>query len=197
MPGRRHAETANITKELLISEYVENKKHMKTIAEEQHVSVGFVHKKIHEFGIEPRRSGFTPELLERICEERKGKPSKLLGRHLSDEVKRKMSEAHSGHYNKPTEFGGHAKKRNDGYIKVYCPTHQAATKDGYVMEHRLIMENLIGRQLEQNEVVHHKNHTRDDNRIENLQLMTISEHMSMHMKERWAEKRRRDGLSIQ
>ena len=47
----------------------------------------------------------------------------------------------------------------------------------------------IGRYLEQDEVVHHINKKRNDNRIENLKLMTFKEHASLHMKERWNEKK--------
>ena len=58
-----------------------------------------------------------------------------------------------------------------------------ATKQGYVAEHRLVMEQAIGRYLEAGEVVHHINHDRGDNRIENLRLMSDSEHRAMHMRE--------------
>ena len=57
------------------------------------------------------------------------------------------------------------------------------------MEHRLIMEQHIGRYILPDEVVHHKNGVRDDNRLENLELMTFKEHAGLHMKERW-EKRK-------
>lgn len=53
-----------------------------------------------------------------------------------------------------------------------------------VKEHRMIMESEIGRALTKNEVVHHINGNRIDNRIENLQLMTRSEHSSLHNEER-------------
>jgi len=50
-------------------------------------------------------------------------------------------------------------------------------------KYRKIMENHIGRPLTDNEVVHHRNHDVEDNRIENLQLMTKSEHAKLHAEE--------------
>lgn len=88
------------------------------------------------------------------------------------------------------DFGGHEKKRGDGYIKVYVPNHPHCTSDGYVMKHILVIEQALGRYLTDKECVHHVNHIRDDNRLENLRLMTKSAHMSMHMKERHENRRK-------
>lgn len=63
------------------------------------------------------------------------------------------------------------------------------------MEHDLVMECIIGRHLKDDEVVHHINGVRNDNRKENLKLMTFSEHARHHMLERCRNKRRND-LSI-
>ena len=53
-----------------------------------------------------------------------------------------------------------------------------------VGEHRLIMTEFLGRKLSRAEHVHHLNGNRLDNRIENLKVLKIGEHMSLHNKGR-------------
>lgn len=78
---------------------------------------------------------------------------------------------------------------HQGYVLLRVPDHPLAV-NGYVMEHRLIMERHINRYLTKMEVVHHKNRIPSDNRIENLILFKNSgEHMKFHGIERRANKK--------
>ncbi len=70
---------------------------------------------------------------------------------------------------------------SDGYITEYAPWHPAASgQKGYVLQHRLVMEKTLGRFLTSDELVHHKNEDKADNRPENLEVTTRSHHMSHH-----------------
>lgn len=63
-----------------------------------------------------------------------------------------------------------------GYRFILSPNHPNKNKGKYVREHRLVMEKYLGRYLKSSEVVHHINHIKLDNRIENLEILTRSIH---------------------
>jgi hypothetical protein len=65
--------------------------------------------------------------------------------------------------------GGYAVDE-DGYILEHCPDHPQATAGGYVRQHRLVMEKVLGRYLTPEEVVDHKNRDTSDNDPGNLEL---------------------------
>jgi hypothetical protein len=77
------------------------------------------------------------------------------------------------------------KTKCNGYWLIYNPEHPFANKmgKGYIRQNRFLMEQKIGRYLTKNEVVHHINGIRDDDRIENLVLLNHREHISLHSKE--------------
>ena len=52
--------------------------------------------------------------------------------------------------------------------------------DRHISEHRYVMEQHLGRRLTTRECVHHKNHDKRDNRLENLEVIDVAEHTRMH-----------------
>ena len=84
------------------------------------------------------------------------------------------SYIHRSGENNPRWNGGR-RIRTGGYVSLMAKDHPNADYGGYVVEHRLVMEEKIGRYLTKEENVHHLNGIRDDNRIENLELWTRSQ----------------------
>lgn len=70
-------------------------------------------------------------------------------------------------------------KKGD-YDYALVPEHPKATKNGYVLYHRIVVENSIGRLLTDDEEVHHIDRDRHNNDISNLQLLTREEHRELH-----------------
>ena len=77
---------------------------------------------------------------------------------------------------------------SQGYITVHHPdtAHLPFTK--YILEHRLVMEQYIGRPLLEHENVHHRNGNRADNRLSNLELWSTSQPSGQRVDEKvgWA-----------
>jgi hypothetical protein len=80
---------------------------------------------------------------------------------------------------------------SDGYVLLKAPDHPDSNHLGYVREHRLVMEQKIGRRLSRSEVVHHLNSNKQDNRPENLDLYpTNGAHLAAELAGRtpkWSE----------
>lgn len=70
-----------------------------------------------------------------------------------------------------------------GGVQIFCGYRMISIgKKKRQFEHRMKMEKKLGRTLLKNEIVHHKNGDKLDNRLSNLKIMTQSEHIKEHMK---------------
>ncbi len=88
---------------------------------------------------------------------------------------------HNAHGAEHPHWRGGRKGHSAGYVRVWLPQSSMAHSDGYVYEHRLVMSAHIGRDLEPEEVCHHQNEIRDDNRLDNLMLFANqAEHIAYH-----------------
>ena len=113
-----------------------------------------------------------------------------VGRKASEARKQKQRIAQFGA--KGSNWKG-GRYEQQGYIFVHSPKHPFKNSDGYVLEHRLVMEKHPGRYLTPKEIVHHRGikypmdslKNRSDNRIKNLKLFpSNSSHMKYHCLQR-------------
>ena len=76
--------------------------------------------------------------------------------------------------------GKKARVHQNGYVSVWEP--KDSIRHGWALEHRVVMEQVLGRKLKRDEHVHHINGKRADNRPENLIVLGIGEHISLTSK---------------
>ena len=116
---------------------------------------------------------FTPKRIS------KGVKNRFCSRVCSAKGARKLQVGE-----KHPHWKGGRHQNEDGYIYIRMPNHPFAKTNGYIAEHRLLMEKKLGRLLNPNEVVHHMNHVPWDNRIENLILLVDdSQHSEIHYRQ--------------
>lgn len=177
--------------EYLREAYITRGLTMKQIGDEINTSAATILSNLRRFHIPIREASEYTKGKQRPAEVRKKIGQSQKGKRVSEESKRKLSETRKKlHLQSPNWKGGKRTGRTDEYIQIYKPDHPHCTKEGYIMEHRLVMEEKLGRYLTENEEVHHKNGTRNDNVPDNLELMeSKAAHMRHHMSERWRNKR--------
>lgn len=68
---------------------------------------------------------------------------------------------------------------HDGYVLIKKHDHPYKNRHSYVREHRLVMEQVLGRYLEPNEVIHHKDGNKQNNHPDNLEIFSSNqEHLA-------------------
>lgn len=169
-----------VSKEQLEMDYRELSSMIK-IARKYGVSKKLILNYMNEFGIE-RKMHRAKDTDARV------KPLLESGMKTSEIATRlKLSQATVGNSAKRLDMPLNNYYHNgeiithNGYRMVKAPEgHPGAAANGYIREHRLVMEEKIGRVLESGEIVHHINEDKMDNRESNLALMAVADHNSLH-----------------
>lgn len=123
--------------------------------------------------------GQTKTPIEKVCQYCQKafsvKPSQSMRKYCS-----RQCDANAKQYTAIDRMhnGRHVRIDRKGYLWVWEPTHPKNFR-GWVSEHRFLMEQQIGRYLETREHVHHKNDIKDDNRLDNLEILDIKKHNSL------------------
>lgn len=194
-------------KETLEKLYLNEKIGCKNIAKMLNVTSMTIHNHLKKYNIKRRTLKEGRDLVDKS-----GPNNGMYGKKFSDEYKKAQSERlkkiikdKGGHWSKgrvmpEEEKLSHGSKGNKngrwkngrinahGYILVHAPDHPHAGVKGKVYEHRLVMEKFLGRYLNPDEVVHHKNGIKTDNRIENLEVLSHKEHATKHAREKYEYK---------
>ena len=79
----------------------------------------------------------------------------------------------------PAWRGGITKRQ--GYIYLLKKDHPRSNKAGYVKRANLVMEKILGRMIEPNEIVHHQDGNRENDNPENLRLMSRGNHQRLEV----------------
>lgn len=96
-----------------------------------------------------------------------------MGLITKDKYKAKREHIAESHNNETIDI--------NGYVGVYMPEHEKALSNGYVYEHILMAEQMLGRKLKEGECVHHIDRNRGNNSIENLMVFkTKGDHTAFH-----------------
>jgi hypothetical protein len=145
---------------------------LQAIADTLGVSRNTVRNRLIQFGITRRTHG-----------------AHFKGQPKPPDQRAKMSAARHAYWEAHPDRTEHAvkvsqaKRRRYDARPYYVTAHSPASPYRKRREHRLVMEGILGRSLTPDEVVHHVNHIKGDNRPENLVIMSRREHIGLHSRQ--------------
>jgi IS30 family transposase len=194
------------SKEWLEDEFINKKKLVGYIAKELGVHRSSVNRALKRHGLYERRfRSKYPELdsKEWLVKELETKSYAQIAREIgchpgnvadrvkrygieyasskSEAIKKSLAKRYpGGRWGENSSNWRGGKHQVGDYIMITQPKHPRATSGNRVFEHILVAEKTIGRYLSPNEVVHHKNGDKLDNRPENLEVLTRAQHIAMH-----------------
>lgn len=111
------------------------------------------------------------------------KKARKLGLYKTPEMER-LNRSNARKREKGSNWKGGRKITPKGYVALLMPEHERADRNGYVLEHIYVFEKESNIKIPPNCCIHHLNGNKQDNRIENLCLMTHGGHTSYHHRRR-------------
>ena len=116
-------------------------------------------------------------------------PSLLMGKNVYIHKNNNNSDNRKSNLINIRGYKNHGKTVLNGYIAIYQPEHNRAFDNGCVYEHILVAEKMLNRSLKPEECVHHKDHNKKNNCIDNLIYLSKEQHRKIEAEYRKSKRK--------